>query len=152
MKQEWKNINLINVNFLLHYSYIKRTSSIVKAGRIIIQLMISVRKQLTFCDDNAGFPAKWHLTNEHQNSILMMLYYPDLRSASDWSGRVGRVFFSQSEASSVWNFCAGFLEIISQGNQWWHHKMSAVFLGYQMISKGYKVNALIFDQFLPTNL
>ena len=138
--------------FFLHYSYIKRTSSIVQAGRIIIQLMISMRKQLTFCDDNAGFPAKWHLRNEHQNSILMMLYYPDLRSASDWSGRVGRVFFSQSEASSVWNFCAGFLDIISQGNQWWHHKMSAVFLGYQMISKGYNVNALIFDQFLPTNL
>ena len=82
----------------------------------------------------------------------MMLYYPDLRSAPDWSGRVGQVFFSQSEASSVWNFCAGFLDIISQGNQWWHYKMSAVFLGYQMISKGYNVNALIFDQFLPTNL
>lgn len=143
MNQEWENINLINVNFLLHYSYIKRASSRVKAGRIIE--MISLTKQLTFGNDNAGFPAKWHLRNEHQNSILMMLYYPDLSSASDWSGWVGRACFSQSEASSVWNFCAGFLDIISQGNQWWHHKMSAVFLGHQMTSKGYNVNALILD-------
>ena len=132
MKQEWKNINLINVNFLFHYSYIKRTLSIVKAWRIIqmISLRKQLTKQLTFCNDNAGFPAKWHLRNEHQNSILMMLYYPDLRSASDWSGRVGQVCFSQSEASSVWNFCALFLDVISQGNQWWHHNMLAVFSSY----------------------
>ena len=29
--------------------------------------------------------------------------------------------------------------------------MSAVFLGHQMTSKGYNVNALILDQFLATN-
>ena len=126
MKQEWKNINLINVNFLFHYSYIKRTLSIVKAWRIIqmISLRKQLTKQLTFCNDNAGFPAKWHLRNEHQNYILIMLYYPDLSSASYWSGRV---CFSQSEASSVWNLCARFLDVISQENQWWHHNMLAVF-------------------------
>ena len=35
-----------------------------------------------------------------------------------------------SDTSSVWNFCACFSAFISWGNQWWHHKMPAVFLGY----------------------
>ena len=29
-----------------------------------------------------------------------------------------------SDRSSVWNFCSHFLDDISQGNQWWHHKIS----------------------------
>ena len=29
--------------------------------------------------------------------------------------------------SSVWNFCSHFSDVISQGNQWWCWKMSAVF-------------------------
>ena len=32
--------------------------------------------------------------------------------------------------SSLWNFCSHFSDIISQGNQWWCWKMSAVFSGY----------------------
>ena len=32
--------------------------------------------------------------------------------------------------SSVWNFCSHFSDVISQGNQWWCWKMSAVFSGY----------------------
>ena len=33
-----------------------------------------------------------------------------------------------SDASSVWNFCARFSDVISQGNQWWCREMSAVSL------------------------
>ena len=32
--------------------------------------------------------------------------------------------------STVWNFCSHFSDVISQGNQWWCWKMSAVFSGY----------------------
>ena len=28
-----------------------------------------------------------------------------------------------SDFSSVWNFCTFFSDLISQGNQWWHHKI-----------------------------
>ena len=34
-----------------------------------------------------------------------------------------------SYTSSVWNFYARFSDVISQRNQWWPHKMSAVFSG-----------------------
>ena len=36
-----------------------------------------------------------------------------------------------SDASSVWNFCAHFSEVILPGNQWWRREMSFVFSGYQ---------------------
>ena len=29
----------------------------------------SLRKQTTFCDGTTGFPVKWHLRNEHRNSV-----------------------------------------------------------------------------------
>ena len=35
-----------------------------------------------------------------------------------------------SDASSVWNFCARFSDVISMGNQWWRCEMSALFSGY----------------------
>ena len=31
-----------------------------------------------------------------------------------------------SDASSVWNFCARFSDVISRGNQWWRREMSVV--------------------------
>ena len=34
-----------------------------------------------------------------------------------------------SDASSVWNFCSRFSDVIWPGNQWWRCKMSAVFSG-----------------------
>ena len=40
------------------------------------------------------------------------------------------MWFGQSEAtSSVWNFCAHFSDVVSRGNQWWYHKVLAVFSG-----------------------
>ena len=35
-----------------------------------------------------------------------------------------------NDTSSVWNFCAGFPDVISRGNQRWHRDMSAVFSGW----------------------
>ena len=48
----------------------------------------------------------------------MPCYYPDLESASDWSGCVEnlpqpRTTNSSSDASSVWNLCARFSDVIS---------------------------------------
>ena len=41
-----------------------------------------------------------------------------------------------SDASSVWNFCAHFSEVILPGNQWWRREMSSVFSGYQTAKTG----------------
>ena len=39
-----------------------------------------------------------------------------------------------SDASSVWNFCVRFSDVISGGNQCWRCEMSAVFSGYELLS------------------
>ena len=41
-----------------------------------------------------GFQAKWHLSNERRNSILLTRHYQDLDSASDWL----KIYFIQSDA------------------------------------------------------
>ena len=46
-----------------------------------------------------------------------------------------------SDASSVWNFCARFSDVIWRGNQWQRRRMSAVFSGYYFWCF---VNCLIF--------
>ena len=71
----------------------------------------SLREKPTFRDTTTSFQAKWFLTNERRNSILMTCRYPDLGNASDWSCRVGNLLFSR-------------------GNQWWGRKMLAAFPGY----------------------
>ena len=60
----------------------------------------SMRKQPTFCDPTNSFPAKWHVRKERRNSILRMLHYPVMGSASDWLKQM----CNQSEAlsSSGW--------------------------------------------------
>ena len=92
---------------------------------------ISERKQPTFCDTTTGFPAKWRLRNERRNSILMTRHFPDVGSASYLlkicSTNQKHYPDLGSVTSSVWNFSARFSDVISQGNQWWCHKMSAVF-------------------------
>ena len=64
--------------------------------------MTSPRKQPTFGDDVTGFPTKWHLRNEHRNSILMTRHYPDLGSTSDWSCRVGNLFQPIRSTTQIW--------------------------------------------------
>ena len=71
----------------------------------------------------------------------MTRHYLDLGSASDMV--VPLVKFAStnqkhypdlgSDASSVRNFCARFSDVISPGNRWWRHEMSAVFSGYSWV-------------------
>ena len=58
----------------------------------------SLRKQPTFGDTSAGFPAKWCLTN----SILMMRHYPDLGGASDWSCCMGNLIQPIRSTTQIW--------------------------------------------------
>ena len=78
----------------------------------------SLRKQPTFHDTIAGFPAKWHLRNKHRNSILMTRHYPEQGSASVWSCHKGDSLQTNqkhypdlgSDASSEWSeFLQSFL-------------------------------------------
>ena len=46
--------------------------------------------------------------------------------------RIGKIFTRWhlgGDATSVWNFCARFSEVISRGSQLWCRKRSAVFSG-----------------------
>ena len=43
----------------------------------VVHSFNSLRKQPTFGDATAGFPAKWRLRNVHRNSILITRHYPD---------------------------------------------------------------------------
>ena len=78
--------------------------------------------------------ALWRLRNERKNSIQMMHHYPDLGRASDWLNQfvANQMLYPDlgSDASSVWNFCTRFSDVITPGNQWWCRKMSAVLSGY----------------------
>ena len=116
-----------------------QTSLTIKNQPPTQEFLSSLRKQPTFGNTTTGLPAKWHLRNKHRNSILMMINYPDLISASDWSCRLGNLIqpirstthnYLGSDVSSVWNFCPRFSDIIWLGNQWQHRQMSVVFSGY----------------------
>ena len=48
-----------------------------------------------------GFPA-WRLRNERTNSMLVMRHNPDLRSASDWSRRVGNLLQPIRSTTKIW--------------------------------------------------
>ena len=49
----------------------------------------------------------------HTNDV----HYPDLDSASDWSSREGDFLGVGSDRSSVWNFCARSLDVISRKSE-----------------------------------
>ena len=93
--------------------------------------MLSQRKQPTF--SYGWFPHE--MTSEkrvqkfHTDDVWL------LGSASDWM-KASKFLTNQkhypdlgSEASSVWDFCACFSDIITQGNHQWCLEMSGVFLG-----------------------
>ena len=61
-----------------------------------------MRKQATFGDTTNGFPVKWRLRNEHRNSLLITLHYPDLGSASDWSCRMGKLIHPIRNTTQIW--------------------------------------------------
>ena len=66
------------------------------------EFLSNLRKQPTFGNTTTGFPAKWHLRNNHRNSILMMINYPDLVSASDWSCLVGYLIQPIRSTTHIW--------------------------------------------------
>ena len=88
---------------------------------------VSLSKQLTFYDTTTGFHAKWHSRKEDRNSILMTRHYPNPGSTSDWLKQFPKWHDQSeatnqkhhpdlvSEASSVWNFCTHFSDIIFEG-------------------------------------
>ena len=87
--QEMANIAYIDISVFLFFLFFVR----------IAKLAISMGKQQTFRDPPTGFPTKWHLRNEHRNSILIMRHYPDLDSASDWMKQI----FNQSKVrTQIW--------------------------------------------------
>ena len=71
---------------------------------------------------------------KRRNAKPMPCYYPDLESASDWSGCEENLpqpstTNLSTDASSVWNLCARFSDVISRENLWWRPALQAVFLG-----------------------
>ena len=91
-------------------------------------------RQLTFHDAITGCHAKWLLSNNCKNSMLMTSlprsgYCFWLFKANFSYGTTNQKPYPNlgSDASSVWNFYNGCFDVISQGNQWWGHKMTAVF-------------------------
>ena len=65
-------------------------------------LFTSLRKQPTFGNATSGFPAKWCLSNECRNSILMMCHYPDLGSASDWWNQISHASWPIRSTTQIW--------------------------------------------------
>ena len=98
---------------------------------ILAIFQIRQRKQSLFRNATNGFPAKWHpwetsaeipywwSVNTYIWVVLLIgwgkflankKHYPDLGCV----------------ASAVWNLCAHLSNVISRGNKWWRHEMSAV--------------------------
>ena len=71
-------------------------------------------------DATDRFPAKWRPRNDRRNSVLTTHHYSDLGSASDWLKicLTNQKHYPDlsSDASSVWNFCARFSDIIWRAN------------------------------------
>ena len=88
---------------LLSLRALHGTLMILKSLSILFGIkFLSLRKQPTFGDATTGFPAKWHLRNEHRNSILMTCHYPDLGSASDWLNQISHAVWSIRSTTQIW--------------------------------------------------
>ena len=79
--------------------------------------MTSEKREHKFDNDDALLPRSgwcfWLVVPLVKFSLTNQKHYPDLGS----------------DASSVWNFCALFSDVISLGNQWWRREMSSAFSG-----------------------
>ena len=74
----------------------------------------SLNKQPSFRDLTIGIPARWHLTNDLRNSILMT----DLGSASDWLKQISFTLRPIRMNTQIWvvkHFCSRFSDVISRG-------------------------------------
>ena len=83
-------------------------------------------------------PAKWRLGNERKipywwrvtTQIWVLLLIGWSKFPPRYTTNQNHYSDLGSDASSVWNFCARFSDVISRGNQWWRRQMSAVFSVY----------------------
>ena len=97
----------------LSYSLLEKTADISRSHRPFLRKMTSeVRVQEFHSDDvlprRSGY---CFLLVDNLLQPIRSTYNPDLGS----------------DASSVWNFCGRFSDVISRGNRWWRREMSAVF-------------------------
>ena len=81
-----------------------------------------LRKQMTFHDTPTVF-----LWNDVWETSTEIAYWWHI-TTQIWV--VLLIGWSKFHQSSVWNFCARFLAVISWGKHWWHCKMSSVFSAY----------------------
>ena len=95
-----------------------------------------------------AFPPKWHLRNDHRNSILMTCHYPCLGSTSDWLRQISHAARPIRSTTQIWvvtDHQYGISSLVSQtsfqslGNQSWHRKMSAVFSIELITKEGIKI-------------
>ena len=76
----------------------------------VLCLRYTLRKQSTFRDAIAGFHAKWRLSNDWRNPILLTRHLPDL-GLSDWLKQIFHMAqpTRSTDTSSAWNFWRSFL-------------------------------------------
>ena len=108
--------------FVLIHSVWVCMYSLRKRPHFLMPPLVSPRSDVW--ETTTGIPYWWCVTN--QTWIVLLIgwskfstnqkHYPDLGG----------------DTLSVWNFCGHFPDIISQGNQWLHCEMSAVFSGFYM--------------------
>ena len=83
--------------------------------------MIPEKGVQKFHTDDASLPRTgkcfWLVMLHRKFAPTNQKHYPDLGS----------------DASSIWNFCTCFLDVISQGNQGRHREMLVIFSGYMLL-------------------
>ena len=74
------------------------------------------------------FHTWWHITT--QILVVLLIVWNKFPSRHDQSEALPTTWHLLSDASSVWNFCGHFSDVISQGNRWWRQEMLTIFSGY----------------------
>ena len=102
-------------------------------------LAIIARENSDILPCHPWFPHKMMSEKQHRNSILMTHHYILRSGKCVWLVKANftRCTTNQKHypdlgwnASSVWNFCTRFSDVISWANQRWRREMLAVFSGY----------------------
>ena len=105
----------VNGTRYLSYSLLEKTADISRSHRLFLRKMTSEVRVQEFHTDDVLLPWSGYcfLLVENLLQPIRSTHNPDLGS----------------DASSIWNFCSRFSEVISPGNRWWRREMSAVFSG-----------------------
>ena len=81
-------------------------------------------RKMTFENDCRNFILVTSCVTTQIWVVLLIAIFPSLMTNQKHYPELG------IGTSTVWNFCSHFSDVISQGNQWWCWKKSAVFSGY----------------------